>query len=228
MNPQTKDQTKKDHSESKQPKKKSRINRGVLKIVGLVILFCLFVGGYIGFQIRTGRVFIDNSLIQTPIITVSPSSQGKVQEMDVKEGQTVQTGDTLAVVGSETLRADTDGLVISAPDLTGSTVNQTTQLVQMIRPVNMRVTGTIDENKGLDKIHVGQVVSFTVDALPGQTFWGYIDEISPSANQQLFSFSTSTERPTQQFTIYAKFDTAKYSQIKNGMSAKMTVYTRTE
>ena len=175
----------------------------------------------------TGRVFIDNSLIQSPVITISPTSSGKVAEIDVKEGQLVQSGDTLAIVGSEIIRTDTDGLIISAPDLTGSTVNQTTQLIQMIRPVNMRIAGTIDENKGLNAINVGQVVSFTVDALPGKTFWGYVDEISPSANTSTFSFSTSTERSTQQFTVYAKFDSAKYPSLKNGMSVKMVVYTKT-
>ena len=97
----------------------------------------------------------------------------------------------------------------------------------MIRPVNLRVAGTIDENKGLNYLRVGQVVSFTVDALPGQSYWGYIDEISPTAVTSAFSFSTSTERTTQQFTVYAKFDSSAYSAIKNGMSAKMTVYTKT-
>lgn len=201
-------------------------NKKFQKIFSGTLLVVVLVASYVLFQKFTGRVFIDNSLIQSPVITVSPSVSDKVKEIDVKEGQTIHTGDTLAVVGSQTLRADTDGLVISAPDLTGSTVNPTTQLIQMIRPVNIRVAGTLDENKGLNQIRVGQVVSFTVDALPGQTFWGYIDEISPSAVAPLFSFSTSTERATQQFTIYAKFDSAANPAIKNGMSAKMVVYTR--
>jgi len=187
----------------------------------------LIVGFYIFFQKTTGRVTIDHSLVQAPIIVVAPSLSGKVQEIDVKEGQTVQSGDTLAIVGSETLRADTDGLIISASDLTGSRVNQQTQLIQMIRPVNIRVVGTIDEDKGLTDIRVGQIVSFTIDALPGNTYWGYVDEISPSAVAPAFSFSTSSERPTQQFTVYAKFDSTAYPVIKNGMSAKMTVYTKT-
>lgn len=202
-------------------------NKKFLKIAGASLVIILLVIGYIVFQKMNGRIFIDNSLIQTPVITISPLSSGKVAEIDVKEGQTVQSGDTLAIVGSETLRTDTDGLIISANDLTGSTVNQTTQLIQMIRPVNMRIAGTIDENKGLNALHVGQVVSFTVDALPGKTFWGYVDEISPSAVAAAFSFSTSTERATQQFTVYAKFDSASYPAIKNGMSAKMVVYTKT-
>lgn len=196
-----------------------------MPVIAGIALLAVAAGVFLYFRSVSGRILIDKSQIQAPLITISPSTMGKVQEMDVKEGQYVQSGDTLAVVGSETLRAQTDGLVISASDLTGSTVNQATQLIQMIRPSNMRVVGTLDENKGLNRIKVGQPVSFTVDALPGKVFWGYIDEISPSANIPVFSFSASTERPTQQFSIYARFDTSRYPDIKNGMSAKMTVFT---
>lgn len=207
----------------------SQMKKGKVRktAIAIAVLFVIFIAGtYIYTQHYAGRVFIDKSQIQAPTIIVSPSLPGKVQEISVKEGQAVLSGDTLAVVGSETLRAQTDGLVTSAPDLTGSTVNQATQLIQMIRPVNMRVVGTLDEDKGLNAIKVGQVVSFTVDALPRKTFWGYVDEISPSANTPVFSFSSSTERPTQQFTVYAKFDTSRYPDIKSGMSAKMVVFTR--
>lgn len=197
-----------------------------LIVIAAVALIAVFAGAVWYITSSTSKLLIDKSQIQTPVITVSPSMPGKVQEIDVKEGQMVSAGDTLAIVGSETLRAQTDGLITSAPDLTGSTVNQATQLIQMIRPINMRVSGTIDEDKGLNRIKVGQVVSFTVDALPGRTFWGYIDEISPSANTPVFAFSSSTERPTQQFTVYAKFNTAANPDIKNGMSAKMTVFTQ--
>ncbi len=201
-------------------------NKTFLWLTGTFVILISAVGLYLFFQGTTGRIRIDNSLIQAPVITISPSTTGKVYEINVKEGQMVQTGDILAIVGSQTIRADTEGLIIAASDITGSMAGPQTALIQMIRPVNLRVVGTIDEDKGLTAIHVGQVVSFTIDALPGKTFWGYIDQISPSANTQTFSFSTSTERVTQQFTVYAKFNTTAYPAIKNGMSAKMTVYTK--
>src|SRR5258708_4374802 len=137
-------------------------NRQFLKKLGIVLVILLLIGAYVLYQELNGRIFIDDSLIQAPIITISPSSAGKVQEIDVTEGQRVQKGDTLAVVGSETLRADADGLIVTASNITGSTVNTQTQLIQMIQPVDMRVAGTLDENKGLNQIHVGQVASFTV------------------------------------------------------------------
>jgi multidrug resistance efflux pump len=200
--------------------------RQFLKKVGIVVLILLIIGAVVVYEELANRVFIDDSLIQAPIITVSPSTTGTVQEIDVTEGQTVQKGDTLAVVGSQTIRALTDGLIISAPNITGSSVGPQTQLIQMIQPVDMRVAGTLDENKGLDDIKVGQVVSFTVDAFPGKTYWGYVDEIAPTAKTAQLSFSISSERPTQQFVVYANFDATKYPEIENGMSAKMTVYTK--
>src|SRR5258708_17529291 len=202
-------------------------DRKFLKRFILVLVVLILIGSYIAYQKFVGRIFIDNSLIQAPIVTISPSGTGKVQEIDVTEGQQVQKGDQLAVVGSQTLRADTDGLIVLAPNITGSTVSPQTQLIEMIQPVDLRVAGTLDENKGLEQIKVGQVVSFTVDAFPGKTYWGYVDEIAPTAKTSQLSFSISSERPTQQFVVYANFNAVKYSEIKNGMSAKMTVYTKT-
>ena len=147
--------------------------------------------------------------------------------MDAQEGKYLKKGDTIAIVGSETIRSTIDGLVVMANNQVGGSSTPQNTIAQLVDPSQMRIAGTIDENKGLDMIRVGQVVSFTVDALPGKTFWWYVDEISPSAVAPTFSFSTSTERATQQFVVYAKFDTAAHPDIKNGMSAKMVVYTRT-
>lgn len=194
--------------------------------IGLVIL--LTVLSYIFYQSYIGRVFIDDSLVAVPVTTVAPSVPGTLSEMDVYEGESVKRGDSLAIVGGQTLYADTNGLVIATDNALGSLANAQTPVVQMISPVEMRIAGTLDENKGLSDIHVGQSVSFTIDAYPGQTFWGYVDEISPTAKQTQNAFSISSERPTQQFIVYAKFDAEKYPFIKNGMSAKMTVFTKTQ
>lgn len=202
-------------------------NPKVLKKVILALLVLAVFCGVVYFEAKRDRVFIDNSLIDAPIINISPNTSGKLLEIDVYEGQKIKKGDTLAVVGSQTLHADTDGLIIMANEQIGALLNSQTPVAQMINLSDMRVAGTIDENKGLSDVRVGQVASFTVDALPGETFWGYVDEVSPSAKQTQLSFSISSERPTQQFVVYVKFDANKYPEIKNGMSAKITVYTGT-
>ena len=199
----------------------------VMRIIIIVVIAVAVIGGFVFYEKLRDRVSIDISLIQAPVITISPQVPGTLVDLRVYEGERVKKGDVLAVVGTQSLNAYQDGIIISTTQSIGSLASAQTPVVQMINPSDMRVAGTIDENKGLNKIKIGQPVSFTVDALPSQIFWGYVDEISPSAKQTQLQFSISSERPTQQFVIYARFDANKYPQIKNGMSAKMTVYTST-
>lgn len=203
---------------------KSKSNVRLFIIV--VILISLAVGFFV-YQIFKDRVFIDNSIIDTPIVNISTQKQGLLTDLFAIEGKNIHKGDVVGLVGGETVVSNTDGLVIFTNKQIGSTVNALTTLIQIIVPSEMRIAGTIDENKGLNLISIGQVVSFTVDALPGKTFWGFVDEISPSAKQTQLAFSISSERPTQQFVVYAKFNAMAYPDIKNGMSAKMTIYTKT-
>lgn len=202
-------------------------NPKVLQALLVIFVAVLLIGGFIFYQLLKGRVSIEDSLIQAPIITISPETPGKILDMKVYEGEKVKRGDVLAIVGTNSLNAYQDGLVVLANNAIGSIASAQTPVVEMINFADMRVAGTIDENKGLNKIKVGQIVSFTVDAMPGQTFWGYVDEISPTAKQTQLQFSVSSERPTQQFLIYARFNAFAYPQIKNGMSAKMAIYTNT-
>ncbi len=202
-------------------------NPKVLRILVAILVVTIAAGGFAFFEFTTGRVFIDNSLVQSPVSSLEPITPGKLQELDVYEGEYVKKGDTVGIVDGQSIFAPTSGLIIMANNQIGSNVSDQNPIAQLINPANTRIAGTIDENKGLDEIKIGQVVSFTIDALPGQTFWGYVDEISPSAKQTQATFSISSERPTQQFVVYAKFDSNTYPQIKNGMSAKMTIFTKT-
>lgn len=203
-------------------------NQKILRTLIVIVLICISVAGVIFYQLREGRISIDNSLIQAPITSIAPIAPGKLTAMQVYEGEKVKKGDSLATVNGQTLYADTNGLVVMANNQIGSLVSASSPVVQLINTQDERVAGTIDENKGLSGIQVGQIVSFTVDALPGKVFWGYVDEISPTAKQTQMAFSISSERPTQQFVVYAKFDANAYPEIKNGMSAKLAVYTNTK
>jgi multidrug resistance efflux pump len=202
-------------------------NPKVLRALLVIFVAIALIGSYLFYQLLRDRVPIEDSLVQAPIITLSPEAAGKILGIKVYEGEKVKRGDALAIVGTNSLNAYQDGLIVAVDNAIGSIASAQTPVVQMINFADMRVAGTIDENKGLDSVKIGQIVSFTVDALPGEIFWGYIDEISPTAKQTQLQFSVSSERPTQQFLVYARFNAYAYPQIKNGMSAKMTVYTNT-
>lgn len=201
-------------------------NRRFRLFFALVVAAVLAVSGSLVYEKRVSRVSIDNSLVYAPVSNIAPATAGILKHLFVYEGEYISKGQAIASVGDQTIYAGSDGVIIKADDALGSIISSQNPVAQMIDPDNLRIDGTIDENKGLDKIKIGQVASFTVDALPGLTFWGYVDEISPTAKQTQQAFSISSERPTQQFDVYVKFDAQAYPEIKNGMSSKLIVYTR--
>lgn len=200
-------------------------NPVIIKIAAFAGALILISAG-VWYVLKTKeRVFIEDSLVTAPITSLSSPITGNIKSILVSNGDPVKKGDALAVIGSETIRAFTDGIIVEANKQIGSLVTPQIPVIKMLNTSEMRIDGTLDENKGLNKIKVGQIVSFTIDALPGEIFWGYVDEISATAKQTQATFSISSERHTQQFEVFARFDARAYSRIKNGMSAKMTVYT---
>lgn len=202
----------------KEPKVRSRM------LIAMIAVAAVF-GGYFYLN-RQGRIILEDSQVTAAVINVTPDGPGKLVKLNVYEGDTVQKGDELAIVGTQMLRAEVGGLIIKTPQSIGSVVSPQTPVVVMVNPDDLRVVGIIDENKGLENIKTGQVVSFIVDAVPGKTFWGYVDRVAQTAKSTQLSFSISSERPVQQFEVYVRFDARKYQGIKNGMSAKMTVFTK--
>lgn len=190
-----------------------------------LLLVILLVGASVYYLKIQNRMFLENSVVNTPVTTLSPTVIGKLKQILVTEGQSISKGDAVAIVGSEVIHAYADGVVTMTDKQIGSIVTPQTPVVQTVNLNEMRIDGTIDENKGLSQVKIGQVVSFTIDAYPGQTFWGYVDEIGQTAKVSSLSFSISSERPVQQFEIFAHFDAQHNPQIKNGMSAKMTIFT---
>jgi len=193
---------------------------------GAVALVLVIVGGLLYWQMSATRVGIDTSLITAPIIDLSPTAPGQLQEIYVNEGDEVAANTPVAKVGDEIIKTKIAGEIVSVQNNIGKSFNPGQAVVSMIDPLQLRVVGTIDENKGLSKIHVGQLASFTVDAFGGKQYQGVVDEVSPSSNQSDVVFNISDTRQTMQFDIKVRFDQNQYSELKNGMSAKLTIFTK--
>jgi multidrug resistance efflux pump len=141
----------------------------------------------------------------------------------------VTTNEPVARVGNEIVEAQTNGEIVSVDQNIGEYENALTGqaiVATMIDPTQLRVVGELDENKGLANVQVGDAAAFTVDAFGGEQFQGVVDEVAPTSNQGSIVFNISDQRPTNQFDIYVRFDPAKYPQLKNGMSARIWVYTK--
>ena len=190
-------------------------------------IFVVIGGGAMAaayFGATKNQVYIDQSKIEAPAVDLSPTQSGVLRDIYVTPGQMVTPGTTVAQVGVELLKASQGGLVLATNGDVGDTVAAHQTVVEMIDPQSLRVVGQIDENKGLNRIKVGDPVAFTVDAFGGKQFTGVVDEISPTSNQSGVVFNISSQRQEQQFDVKARFNVADYPELKNGMSARMWVY----
>ncbi len=195
--------------------------------IGGIALLIIIVGAATAYLIITsGRVSIDTAGIEAPLISLTPAAPGRLDALYVQAGDTVAANQPVASVGSQTITSKVAGLVVSVDDTVGAQVSAATPVVTMIDPSQLRVVGRIDENKGLAQVHVGDPITFTVDAFGGKIFSGIVDEIAPTSNQSGIVFNISDQRQVQQFDVKARFDTSAYAQLRNGMSARMTIYTR--
>lgn len=208
--------------ESVPKKKKANI---IALILVILIVATISIGAVIYLKIQNSRVYVENSELYAPIITLSPSAPGVLDRLFVKQGDSVRRNMVVAQVNSVPIMAKTDGIVISVTNTPGQLVSAQTAVVSMIDPNELAVIGHVGEDKGLKDIKQGQYVLFVVDAFPKKEYTGYVSSISPSARQSDIVFSISDKRQQRQFDVKVKFDIEAYPELKNGMSAKMWIYT---
>lgn len=211
--------------EKKEPKKmfKRKIDKKIA-IGGLIFIVAIAIGGYAYLKSISSQIYIEKGEISAPQIDLSSQNGGILETLWVKEGDVVAKNQPVAQVGDEIVRSREDGIVVKVQDEIGKNFNSNEAIASIIKPANLRVLGTIGEDKGLKDIQVGQQVVFTADAFGPKEYQGFVEEISPSSKDKALAFSISDKRATSEFVIKVRFNTDAYSELKNGMSAKIWVY----
>src|SRR5271170_6223015 len=180
----------------------------IFTIIGVLVAIGV-IGGGVYWYVSSKTVYIDQSVIQAPLINLSPANSGVLQSVFVNVGDMVTANEPVAQVGNEIVEAQTSGEIVSVDQNIGEYENALTGqaiVATMIDPTQLRVVGELDENKGLANIAVGDAATFTVDAFGSQSFEGVVDEVAPSSNQGSVVFDISDQRPTNQFDVYVRFD----------------------
>lgn len=206
----------------------------IAKVLGnvrlLIILAVVFVvasvGGILYFVNAQYRVSIDNSQVSATAIDLASGSSGKLEVVYVNEGDYIDANTVVARVGNELVKAKVAGIVIMARQDIGKIISPGEKVVSIIDPYDLRIVGRLAEDKGLAKVSVGERASFTVDAFGSRKFVGVVDEVSPTSRTGDVVFSISDKRQAQEFNVKVRFDVSLYPELKNGMSAKLTVFSR--
>ncbi|MFH0862178.1 MAG: HlyD family efflux transporter periplasmic adaptor subunit [Candidatus Altiarchaeota archaeon] len=189
-----------------------------------VITIIAAVGGAMYLLVLQTRIYVEKSEISAPTIMLTPSSAGTIDKFFVESGKTVRKNQILAKVGDETIKAPIAGLILSITNTPGQVATLQTPIIRMIDPRELRVTGRLQEDKGLADVRLGQRVVFTVDAYGSKEYDGTVTQIAPAARSSDVVFSISDQREEREFDIEASFDVKAYPELKNGMSAKMWIY----
>ena len=193
-------------------------------LISFLVIFGA-LAGFLFWQVEKNTVFIENSYLDAPIINLAPSSGGVLNALYVKEGDRVGANSQVALVGSQIVYTEDGGIVSSAPYVLGSYFSPGQTVVSVVNDSEMKVVGQIEETKGLNKIQAGERATFSVDAFPGKTYEGVVDEVSAVSADTGVVFDISDTRPIKKFDVKVRFNVVEYPELKSGMSAKITVYT---
>ncbi|MEI7750273.1 MAG: efflux RND transporter periplasmic adaptor subunit [Candidatus Moraniibacteriota bacterium] len=194
----------------------------ILSVIGFVVAG-IVTGMYV--FLTNNRLYVEKSRITAPMVGLSPKNGGKLEKLLVNSGDTVVGNQVVAQVGDELVKTKDGGIVIATENEIGKTVVPGEAVVTIVKPDDLRVVAQVEEDKGLSAIKVGQRASFTVDAFGTKTFDGIVDEVSPTSRASDVVFNISSQRQINEFDVKIRFDTAKYPELKNGMSAKSFIYT---
>lgn len=198
----------------------------LLLTLGALAVAAVACASFLYLRADAGRIVSDKAQITGTVIDLAPRSAGALEEVYARPGDAVQANAPVVRVGGELVKAKVAGEVLSVNDEIGTRFNPGQSAATMLDRSTLRVEVRIEEDKGLADIRPGQPAQFTVDAFPGKTFAGAVDEVSPTSRASGAVFSISDKRETKEFNVRIRFDAAAFPEIKNGMSAKVVIFTR--
>ena len=101
-----------------------KIEKGILqnkwvRSGGAIVLVLVVVGGFLYWQMSSTRVGIDTSLLTAPVIDLSPTAPGQLEEVYVNEGDEVAANTPVAKVGDEIIKTKIAGEIIGVQNNIG-------------------------------------------------------------------------------------------------------------
>lgn len=179
-------------------------------------------------------VSTEDARIDGNIVKVSPQVAGQIVELPIEENQDLAAGEYVGRLSDVTLAANAnlDLTVIKAP-INGTVIKKIAHEGELASPgvavammVDLQalyVTANIEEGD-LNKLKVGQTVSYTIDTFPKDKFNGKIISIGNAANS-VFSLlpqqstSNSFTKVTQRVPVKISIEDYHNKKLLPGMNA---------
>ena len=184
-------QGKSEYEQDFTPKTANRkINKGLL--ITLAIVIVLIGLGIAGYFIYEGSFYYqtDNAKVDAMIYQLTANASGKLEKMDVNQGDAVKAGQVLArVANGPYIVSPIDGTVTDVKMQRGDYALASDVVVVVAETSDMYITANVEETNIL-KIHTGQSVSVSLDAY-GRSFDGHVENVNTVTSTALTGSATS-------------------------------------
>jgi multidrug resistance efflux pump len=200
---------------SSAPKAASRI---IIPVIILIILAAIVAASY-GLRALTGvnQALSLTGTIEATEIHLGSEVAGRVDSVDVKEGDRVQAGQVLAVVRGERIRSPIDGTIIGRILEPGEIAVVGSTVIIVSNLDGLKLTVYVPEDR-YGQIILGQNCQVQVDSFPNDAFLGKVTNIADRAEFTPRNVQTVEGRKTTVFAI--RLDLASFGgKLKPGMPA---------
>jgi len=209
----------------------------LVPVLIFIAILAIVIGG--GLYFYNGYLYYstDDAQVAGKMLSINSTANGQLTTIvnvgdKVVAGQTVATVSGVSATGKATLSNITSsisGTVVQSSAIQGQVVAAGTPLAQIANMDNPTVTAYIDESQ-LNNVKVGQQVDVNVDAFPGTTYTGHVQQIV-QATAGTFSLIPSTDNTSGNFTkvsqrvpVIIALDGTSSNDLVPGLSATAKIH----
>ncbi|QBD79888.1 HlyD family secretion protein [Ktedonosporobacter rubrisoli] len=206
----------------------------------LITIALLAIAGGAGYWIYDNHMYYrtDDAQVTGQIVNLSSIGNGQLSHLDVKQGDTVSAGQTIATIAPTAGAPNTNTIAVTSPisgtilqtsAVQGQTVTSGLPIAQVTDLHSVNVTAYIDEGS-LDNVKTGQDVDIHIDAYSDTNFTGKVVRIVQAAAGQ-FSLLPTQDNASGNFTkvgqripVIISLDGSSGKDVLPGMSAEVTIH----
>ena len=172
----------------------------MLSVLAVMLVVLGIIGAYYWYQ---GNFFVatEDAKVAGDIVKVSPQMTGKLLDLDVEEGQSLEKDQIIgrqemgsladANLEQSVIRSPISGFVLKKQVTPGELVSTGQTLIMMVDPDKLYISANIEETN-LAELKIGQKVEITVDEFSGQKMYGRVASIGKASNSAFSLLSGAT------------------------------------
>ncbi|MFZ3130255.1 MAG: efflux RND transporter periplasmic adaptor subunit [Desulfosporosinus sp.] len=209
--------------------KTRKSKRAILLIILIVLVLLAGCAGFYYFRVSALYFSTDNAKVTAKMYYITPNMSGELLEWNAQEGERVEKNQVLGRQESlPYITSPIAGTVVANNGVEGQKVTPATQLAVVADTDNLYIGVNIEETD-IVKIQVGQTVDVKIDAYPGKTFKGVVDEIDRTtqtyfSSPSSFSTSGTYTKVTQLIPVKVLIKNEENLPLTFGMNANVKIH----